>query len=166
MSEELKSRSRTFHWEDPTEMVRVGKTLSGLAYLQAMQRGEVPPPPIAALLGMELQEASEGRVVFSLQPEEFHYNPLGSVHGGVAATLLDSAMGCTVQSVLRIGQWYTTLEIKVNYVHALTEKVGKVYCEGKMIHLGGRTAMAEGRITDEAGKLYAHGTTTCILLRP
>ncbi len=166
MSEELKSRSRTFSWEDPAEMVRVGKTLSGLAYLQAIGRGEVPPPPIAALMGMELQEVSEGRVVFSLQPQEYHYNPLGTVHGGVAATLLDSAMGCTVQSVLQSGQWYTTLEIKVNYLRPLTEKTGIVYCEGKIIHLGGRTAIAEGRITDEAGKLYAHGTTTCIVLRP
>lgn len=166
MSEEQKVRSRTIHWEDPEEMVRVGKTLSGLAYLQAIQRGELPPPPIAALLGMDIQEVSEGRVVFSLQPQEYHYNPLGSVHGGVAATLLDSAMGCTVQSVLREGQWYTTLEIKVNYLRALTENTGTIYCEGKMIHLGGRTAMAEGRITDAAGKLYAHATTTCILLRP
>ncbi|HEY3993479.1 MAG TPA: PaaI family thioesterase [Ktedonobacteraceae bacterium] len=166
MGEEQKSRSRTFSWEDPAEMVRVGKTLSGLAYLQAMQRGEVPPPPIATLMGMEVKEVSEGRVVFSLQPQEYHYNPLGTVHGGVAATLLDSAMGCTVQSVLRVGQWYTTLEIKVNYLRPLIENTGTVYCEGKIIHLGGRTATAEGRITDEAGKLYAHGTTTCIVLRP
>lgn len=166
MSEEQKIRSRTIHWDDPAEMVRVGKTLSGLDYLQAIQRGELPPPPIAALLGMDIVEVSEGRVVFSLQPEEYHYNPLGSVHGGVAATLLDSAMGCTVQSVLQKGQWYTTLEIKVNYLRALNESTGMIYCEGKMIHLGGRTAIAEGRITDASGKLYAHATTTCILLRP
>ncbi len=166
MSEEHKSRSRTFNWEDPAEMVRVGKTLSGLAYLQAIQRGELPPPPIAALMNMDVHEVSEGRVVFTLQPEEYHYNPLGSVHGGVAATLLDSAMGCTVQSVLQAGQWYTTLEIKVNYLRPLTASTGLVYCEGKIIHLGGRTATAEGRITDASGKLYAHGTTTCILLRP
>ena len=126
----------------------------------------MPPPPIAALIGMDVREVSEGRVVFTLQPAAYHYNPIGSVHGGVAATLLDSAMGCTVQSVLKQGQWYTTLEIKVNYLHALTVDVGVVYCEGKIIHSGGRTAIAEGRITDESGKLYAHGTTTCIILRP
>ncbi|HEY0754578.1 MAG TPA: PaaI family thioesterase [Ktedonobacteraceae bacterium] len=166
MSEEQKSRSRAFSWEDPAEMVRVGKTLSGLAYLQAIQRGELPSPPIAVLLNMNIQEVSEGRVVFSLQPEEYHYNPLGTVHGGVAATLLDSAMGCTVQSVLKIGQWYTTLEIKVNYLRALTESTGMIYCAGEMIYLGGRTATAQGRITDASGKLYAHGTTTCMLLRP
>lgn len=166
MSEKQKVRSRTFSWEDPAEMVRVGKKMSGLAYLQAIQRGDVPPSPIAALMGISLHEVSEGRVVFSLQPEEYHYNPLGSVHGGVAATLLDSAMGCTVQSVLLEGQWYTTLEIKVNYLRALKEDTGIIYCEGKMIHLGGRTAMAEARIIDTAGKLYAHGTTTCILLHP
>lgn len=166
MSEKQKVRSRTFSWEDPAEMVRVGKKMSGLAYLQAIQRGDVPPPPIAALIGMSLHEISEGRVVFSLQPEEYHYNPLGSVHGGVAATLLDSAMGCAVQSVLLEGQWYTTLEIKVNYLRALKDDTGIIYCEGKIIHLGGRTAMAEARIIDAARKLYAHGTTTCILLRP
>jgi len=166
MSEEEQSRSRTFTWADPAEMVRAGKTMSGLGYLQAIQSGEVPPPPIAVLMGMDLQEASEGRVVFTLQPAEYHYNPLGTVHGGVAATLLDSAMGCTVQSMLKAGQWYTTLEIKVNYLRAITEAVGTVFCEGKIIHLGGRTATAEARIVDETGKLYAHGTTTCILLRP
>lgn len=166
MSEEQKSRSRTFGWEDPEEMARIGKTLSGMAYLQAIQRREVPPPPVAMMMGMDLQEVSEGKVVFTLQPAEYHYNPLGTVHGGVTATLLDSAMGCAVQSVLRLGQWYTTLEIKVNYLRALKESTGTVYCEGKIIHLGGHTATAEGRIVDEAGKLYAHGTTTCILLRP
>jgi hypothetical protein len=101
MSEEAERRSRTFSWEDPAEMVRVGKTMSGIAYLQAIQNGEVPPPPIAALMGMELREVSEGRVVFTLRPAEYHYNPLGTVHGGVAATLLDSAMGCNVIQLLK-----------------------------------------------------------------
>jgi len=139
--------------------------MSGLAYLQAIKNGEMPPPPIAVMMGMDMHEVSEGKVVFTLQPAEYHYNPLGTVHGGVAATLLDSAMGCAVQSLLQLGQWYTTLEIKVNYLRALKESTGTVYCEGKIIHLGGRTAIAEGRVVDEEGKLYAHATTTCILLR-
>jgi uncharacterized protein (TIGR00369 family) len=104
-------------------------------------------------------------VVFTAQPAEYHYNPLGTVHGGVAATLLDSAMGCAVQSVLPHGAGYTTLEIKVNYLRAMTSRTGRVYAEGKVIYVGGRIATAEARLTDGEGKLYAHGTTTCILLR-
>jgi uncharacterized protein (TIGR00369 family) len=109
---------------------------------------------------------SEGRVVFSAEPAEYHYNPLGTVHGGIAATLLDSAMGCAVQSLLPAGTGYTTLEIKVNYLRPITSATGPVTCEGKIIHLGGRVATAEARLSDATGKLYAHGTTTCILLRP
>ena len=166
MSEVQTSRTRVITWEDPTAAVQTGKTISGIAYLKALQSGELPPPPIAVLMGMWISEASEGRVVFALEPAEYHYNPLGTVHGGVMATLLDSAMGCVVQSMLPAGTSYTTLEIKVNYVRPITSKTGIVYCEGKIIHMGGRIATAEGRLTDANGKLYAHGTTTCIILRP
>src|SRR5436309_8871375 len=160
------SRTRVITWEDPTAAVQTGKTISGIAYLKALQSGELPPPPIAVLLGMSITEVSEGRVVFTAEPSEYHYNPLGTVHGGVMATLLDSAMGCAVQSMLPAGTGYTTLEIKVNYLRSMTSKTGVVYSEGKVIHIGGRVATAEGRITDADGKLYAHGTTTCIVLRP
>ena len=166
MSEVQTSRTRVITWEDPTAAVQTGKTISGIAYLKALQSGELPPPPIAVLMGMWISEVSEGRVVFALEPAEYHYNPLGTVHGGVMATLLDSAMGCVVQSMLPAGTSYTTLEIKVNYVRPITSKTGIVYCEGKIIHMGGRIATAEGRLTDANGKLYAHGTTTCIILRP
>ena len=115
---------------------------------------------------MVITEVSEGRVVFTAEPAEYHYNPLGTVHGGIAATLLDSAMGCAVQSMLPHGGGYTTLELKVNYLRPMTSKTGTVYAEGKIIHVGGRTATAEARLMDASGKLYAHGTTTCILLRP
>ena len=160
------SRTRTISWEDPTEAVQTGKTISGIAYLRALQSGELPPPPIAVLMGMWIAEVSEGRVVFAAEPTEYHYNPLGTVHGGVMATLLDSALGCAVQSMLPAGTSYTTLELKVNYLRPITTKTGTVYAEGKIIHLGGRIATAEGRLTDADGKLYAHGTTTCIILRP
>lgn len=160
------SRTRTISWEDPTEAVHTGKTISGIAYLRALQSGELPPPPIAVLMGMWIAEVSEGRVVFAAEPTEYHYNPLGTVHGGVMATLLDSALGCAVQSMLPAGTSYTTLELKVNYLRPITTKTGTVYAEGKIIHLGGRIATAEGRLTDADGKLYAHGTTTCIILRP
>lgn len=140
--------------------------MSGLEYLKAIQSGELPPPPIATLMDMTIVEASEGRVVFSAEPAEYHYNPLGTVHGGFAATLLDTAMGCVVQSLLPAGTGYTTLELKVNYLRPLTSSTGTVMCEGNVIHLGGRIATAEARVTDAAGKLYAHGTTTCMIFRP
>ncbi|HEX9131873.1 MAG TPA: PaaI family thioesterase [Ktedonobacteraceae bacterium] len=160
------SRTRTISWEDPAEAVYTGKAISGIAHLRAIQSGELPPPPIAVLMGMWIAEVSEGRVVFATEPSEYQYNPLGTVHGGVMATLLDSALGCAVQSMLPAGTSYTTLELKVNYLRPITIKTGTVYAEGKIIHLGGRIATAEGRLTSADGKLYAHGTTTCIILRP
>jgi uncharacterized protein (TIGR00369 family) len=166
MSEEPTSRSRTISWEDPTPAIQKSKTMSGLQYLQALQTGDLPAPPIAALLGMWIVEVSEGRIVFAAEPGEYEYNPIGTVHGGIAATLLDSAMGCAVHSTLPAGTAYTTLEIKVNYLRSMTDKTGIVYCEGKVIHMGGRVATAEGRLTDTSGKLLAHGTTTCIVMRP
>ncbi len=166
MSNLQESRTHIVTWEDPTAAVQTGKTISGIEYLKALQSGKFPPSPIAALIGMWLTEVSEGLVVFAAEPKEFHYNPLGTVHGGVIATLLDSALGCAVQSMLPAGTSYTTLEIKVNYLRSITIKTGTVYCKGKIIHVGGRIATAEGSLTDVDGKLYAHGTTTCIILRP
>ena len=160
------SRTRMITWEDPTAAVQKGKTISGIEYLKALQTGELPPPPIAVLMDMWITEVSEGRVVFAAEPAEYHYNPLGTVHGGFTATLLDSALGCVVQSMLPAGTGYTTVELKVNYLRPITTKTGMVYCEGKIIYVGGRIATAEGRLTDAEGKLYAHGTTTCIIFRP
>ncbi len=166
MSNVQTSRTRVITWEDPAAAVQTGKTISGIEYLKALQSGELPPPPIAVLMGMWITEVSEGRVVFAAEPAEYHYNPLGTVHGGVMATLLDSALGCVVQSMLPAGISYTTVDLKVNYLRPITVKTGTVYCEGKIIYVGGRIATAEGRLTDGEGKLYAHGTTTCLILRP
>jgi uncharacterized protein (TIGR00369 family) len=116
------------------------------------------------LLGMRIAEVEEGRVVFALDPAEYHYNPMGSVHGGILATLLDSAMGSAVQSLAPAGVGYTTLEFKVNFVRSVTEVTGTVYAEGRIIHRGKRTAIAEGRLVDATGTLYANATTTCLLL--
>ena len=115
-------------------------------------------------MDFQIVELEEGRAVFAVDPAEYHYNPIGVVHGGLAATLLDSAMGCAVHSMLPAGSGYTTLELKVNFIRALTAETGRVRAEGKLIHLGGRTATAEGRVIDESGKLYAHATTTCLIL--
>jgi uncharacterized protein (TIGR00369 family) len=166
MTEDQERRTRTVKWHDPAPALRAAQAMSGIAYLKALQSGELPPPPITALIGMALVEVSEGRVGFTAEPAEYHYNPLGTVHGGIAATLLDSAMGCAVQSLLHAGTGYTTLEMKVNYLRPITSATGTVTCEGTIIHLGGRIASAEARLTDATGKLYAHGTTTCLLLRP
>jgi uncharacterized protein (TIGR00369 family) len=158
-------RTRTVTWEDPRALAKAADGLSGLEYLQKIVSGELPPPPIGVLLNFRISELSEGHAVFTVEPAEYHYNPIGVVHGGVAATLLDSAMGCAVHSMLPAGASYTTLEIKVNFIRPMTAETGQVRCEANIIHVGGRTATAEGRIVDEKGKLYAHGTTTCIILR-
>ena len=138
---------------------------SGLELLQGIVQGTYPAPPIQATLGFTLDEVQEGRAVFSAPVAEAHYNPMSTLHGGVAATLLDSAMGCAVHSTLPAGAGYTTLEVKVNFVRPLTAETGEVRCEAEVIHVGGRTATAEGKVLDASGKLYAHATTTCIIFR-
>ena len=159
-------RTRTITWDDPRALAKAAVGLSGLEYLQKIVAGELPPPPIGVLMNFRIAELSEGRAVFTVEPAEYHYNPIGGVHGGVAATLLDSAMGCAVHSTLPAGAGYTTLEIKVNYIRAMSAETGLVRCEANTIHVGGRTATAEGKIVDQKGKLYAHATTTCIIFRP
>jgi uncharacterized protein (TIGR00369 family) len=165
MTQENLERTLTVSWEDPRLLGEAGRGLSGLEFLQKIVAGELPPPPIAALMNFDIVELQEGQATFSVKPAEYHYNPIGVVHGGLAMTLLDSAMGCAVHSTLPAGAMYTTLELKVNFVRAMTVQTGRVRAEAKVIHVGGRTATAEGRIVDEAGKLYAHGTTTCLILR-
>ena len=158
----MTTRKREVSWEDPRALAEVGRGLSGIEYLQKMVDGELPPPPIAKLLNFTVEEISEGRAVFVCEPGEYHYNPIGLVHGGLAATLLDSAMGCAIHSTLPAGVGYTTLEIKVNFIRPLSSESGVIRCIGTMIHAGRRTATAEGRVVDADGKLYAHGTTTCL----
>lgn len=163
-SEPGRGRLRTVTWDDPAAAARAGAAMSGIEYMRAIADGAVPAPPIARLIGFELDEVAEGRAVFTVEPGEHHYNPIGVAHGGLAATLLDSAMGCAVHTMLPAGQFYTTLEIKVNYVRALKHDTGRVRAVGTVIHMGGKTATAEGRIIDAGGRIYAHGTTTCMLL--
>jgi len=163
--EKTHKRTRTMTWEDPLPALMRAREMSGLEYLRAIQDGRIPMSPIGALVDMRLVEVSDGRAVFELKPAEFHYNPIGSVHGGIAATLLDSAMGCAINTMLPRGVSYTTLELKVNYVRPMTRDTGMVRAEGGVIHLGGRIALAEGRLVDAAGKLYAHATTTCLVIR-
>ena len=140
------------------------KSMSGLEFLSAIRDGRLPGPPIARLLAFHMAEVAHGRVVFEGRPNADHYNPIGTVHGGYAATLLDSCMGCAVQSTLPRGSGYTTLEIKVNMVRAITADTGVVRAEGVVLSAGRRIGTAEGRLVDGAGKLLAHGTTTCLIM--
>jgi uncharacterized protein (TIGR00369 family) len=159
-------RSRVMQWHDPMASAAAAPTLSGLEFLQKMMRGELPAPPIADVLGFGLTRAERGLVVFEFEPQEFHYNPIGVVHGGMAGILLDSAMGCCVQSTLPAGTLYTTLEYKVNLTRPIEQKTGVLSAEGRIVHAGSRVATAEGRLTDAGGKIYAHASTTCIVLPP
>lgn len=157
------ARTRTMSWEDPRALAEAGRGLSGLEYLRKIVAGALPRPPIGALMNFNITEVSEGRAVFTVEPAEYHYNPIGVVHGGLAATLLDSAMGCAVNTMMPAGKIFTTLEMKINYIRPMRRETGEVLCEASVIHVGGRTATAEGRIVDREGRLYAHGTATCML---
>lgn len=140
------------------------RTMSGLDFLRAIAEGRLPAPPIAGTMRFWLASVERGIAVFEGLPGPEFYNPIGSVHGGYAATLLDSCMTCSVHSTLAAGQGYTTLELKVNLVRPLLDSTGKVIATGKVIHVGRTTATAEGRLTDSAGKLLGHGTTTCAVM--
>jgi uncharacterized protein (TIGR00369 family) len=135
----------------------------GLSILRDVIGGALPAPPMAQTLGFALIEVTEGRAVFESVPGFQHYNPIGVVHGGYAMTLLDSAVGCAVHTTMAKGEGYTTLEFKVNLVRALTTETGRIAAEGRIIHRGRTVATAEGWLRDEAGRLYAHATTTCMV---
>ena len=145
-------------------MAEIRQGRRGLDYFRQIIAGELSPPPMLALLGIRVAEADEGRVVFTATVEEAHYNGMGVAHGGFAATLLDSALGSCINTMMPPGRRFTTLELKVNLTRPLTKEVGLLRCEAKVVHLGSRTATSEGRITDRQGRLYAHGTTTCIVV--
>src|SRR5215471_606222 len=146
----------------PTE---IAKSMSGLQLLTSILEGTLPEPPIQQALDFRLVQVERGYVAFAGTPKFEYYNPIGSVHGGYAATLLDTCMACAVHSMLKAGQGYTTVEFKVNFVRPLSADTGEVHAEGKIIHLGRQIASAEGRLTDARGRLLAHATTTCLVLR-
>lgn len=138
------------------------RSLDGLTVLRRILAGELPAPPIAEVLPFRLAEVGEGQAVFEGRPDARLYNPMGAVHGGFAMTLLDSAMTCAVMTALAAGEGCTTVETKVNFVRPLMPSTGPVRAEGRLVHAGTRVATAEGRLVDAAGRLYAHGTSTCL----
>ncbi len=138
-------------------------SLSGLQQLHLAFHPEAPPVGIGKTMGFSLESVEEGRVVFVGTPGRAVYNPIGTVHGGYAATLLDSALGCAIHSTLAPGQAYSTAELKISYLRAMTDATGPVRAEGKALHVGRRIGFAEGRITDAAGRVYATASTTCVV---
>lgn len=156
-------RTLTVTWDDPMVYLQQARNMSGLEIMQAMIAGQFPPPPIARLMDFNLIEVAEGRAVFVGEPAEYHYNPIGVVHGGLISTLLDSALGCAVHTTLPAAVLYTTLELHVNFVRPLTKDTGLVRCEAQVLHTGRRMATAEAKVIDAGGKLYGHGTTTCMI---
>ncbi|MEU9992037.1 PaaI family thioesterase [Streptomyces sp. NPDC048045] len=159
-------RSRTHTWRRPVPWAEVGDA-SGLELLQKILKGELPDPPIGGTLGFRLVEADEGRAVFEGDPGEHLLNPMGTVHGGFVATLLDSALGSAIAAALPRGRVYTTMQLNIHLVRPVFAGTPALRCEGRTVHVGRTTATAEARVVGTAdGKLYAHGTTTCAVMEP
>ena len=157
------TREKLVRWEDPVPLAATLRTMSGFDAMNALRTGEISLPPIMQLFGFQFKSLEVGIVQFVSTPHESHYNLLGTVHGGAIATLLDTVMGCAVQSLLPLGRAYTTLSIGVNYIRALTLASGEVTAEGTVVHSGRSTALAQGRVFDANGKLIATGETTCLV---
>jgi uncharacterized protein (TIGR00369 family) len=158
-------RSRTISWTDPARVRFRLRGLDGYEQLAAMKRGDASPPPAVALLGLSLDELERGRTVFSVVADELHENPMGTMHGGIVATLVDTAMGCAVSSTLPADATFTTLELSTNFVRAITQSTGRVHAEGRVVHSGGRVVTTEARVYDDTDTLYAHAKSTCLVSR-
>ena len=150
----------------PSGLFEIRRSLPGLDFFKKMIAGELPPPPLVALLGLKLVEAEAGRVTFTGLAREEFYNGMGVAHGGFAATLLDSALGCAINTMMPAGRVFTTIDLQIHYTRPLRREAGELRCTATVVHVGSRTATSEGRIVDGNGKVYAHGTTTCILVEP
>jgi uncharacterized protein (TIGR00369 family) len=164
----VSTHERSVRWVDPraAREAVAGRRLSGLEMLREMATGALPPPPLGVLLGFEVDEVEPGRVVFGLQPGEHHYNPNGVLHGGVAATLLDTVTGCAVMTLLPFGETCATLELKVNYIRSISAASPRLRAVGTVLHRGRRSAVAEGRLLLPGDKLVAHATATLLLFPP
>lgn len=159
-------RTKTICWDDPQNSKRDAvAAISGLDYLKAIKENRISPPPVANLVGYKLCEVDNGYAAFELNPEECHYNPFATVHGGILSTLLDTAMTSSVLSTLPEGVSCTTIEIKVNFIKPVTADTGILKCEASPLHVGKKIATAEGKLKDKNGLLYAHGVSTCSIFK-
>lgn len=162
MSDEPKpERSKLVTWDDPRRAAREARRMSGAEFFDAMRRGKIPEPPFGKLLGMDMFDAGEGHFMMSLQPQEVHYNPMGCVHGGILATLLDSVMSAAVHTALPAGRGYLTSEISVKFLRPVFQGTGEIMAEGHLVSLEGTVATAEGKIFDSGDSVYATATARC-----
>jgi uncharacterized protein (TIGR00369 family) len=165
-SPEATARTRTYSWDDQAISAAAARERDGMAFLQAIIDGSLPGAPIAHTLDFTPVSVQPGSVVFEFTPAEFHYNPIGSVHGGMISAMCDSACGCSVQSLLPAGTYYTSLDLSVKFLRPVGAGSGRLTCTGTVTHLGGRSALAEARLTGGDGKLYAFATSSCMIFRP
>ena len=163
---ELTQQTKTIAWVDPRPQAVQALTMTGLEYLQAMIDGEIPAPPIASHINLEIVGVTTGEAVMAATPDESHYNPIGSVHGGFVATLLDSVCGCAVQTTLPAGTAYTSLDLSVNFLRGLTSDTGRVIATGRVTKPGTKAAFVEADLRDADGRLLATATSTCLVFTP
>jgi uncharacterized protein (TIGR00369 family) len=163
---ETTSRERRITWTDPAQLASEARRSGGLEFLEKLVRAELPPPPIAELLEMRITRAERGTAVFTMMPAEYLFNPIGAVHGGAITTILDSAIGCAVQTTLPQGTLYTTIDIQVRFVRAVTLASGELTATGTVTHAGRRLAVGEAVLRDAAGRLCASATSSCMIVEP
>ncbi|CAM3474751.1 PaaI family thioesterase [Kibdelosporangium persicum] len=157
----MTTRTRTYHWQEPASP----PDLPGLEIMRGLLAGEIPPPPMIQTLGLDLIEVETGRVVFAVKPAEYMYNGSGIVHGGFTASMMDSAAGCALHTTLPAGVGYTSLDLSVKFLRAITEQSGAIRCVGTLAHVGRRTALAEARMTDATDRLLASATSSLMIFR-
>ena len=153
-------------WNDPTAPLAIVQTMRGVDYLRAIASGAVPPPPIAKLLGMDVEAVDEGTVTFGLLPHESHYNPIGVVHGGIVCTMLDTVLGCAVHSTLEPGWGYTSIDLNVTYLRPITLATGRITATGTVVKGGRRVSFASGEVRDASGNVLATGTSSLLMMPP
>ena len=157
---------RAYEWDDPAVAAAAARELDGLSFFRAIMDGRLPAPPIMATLGIRAVSFDPGRAVFEVTPAEYHYNPIGSVHGGVYATICDSACGCAVHTLLPAGAFYTSIDLDTRFIRPITLAAGRLLCEGTVDYIGSRTALAKARLINAEGKLFAQATSNCLIVRP
>lgn len=158
------SRERSYTWGDPLALATAAQGLSGRDFLALVGSGELPVPPAGATTGIVPVDIGDGTVIFQLMPAEWHYNPIGSVHGGILATLADTALGCAIHTKLPVGTGYTSLDLTIKFTRAATLESGMLTCRGQVMSIGRRTGTAEARITDSADRVVAHAVATCLIM--
>ena len=160
------TRTRRYSWSDPKPGADAARRMSGLDYITAMMKGAIPVGPIMDTLAFRLVEVGDGVAVFECEPREFVYNAIGSVHGGIPATLIDSAASCAVHTKLPAGTGYTTVNLSVDMIKSITAASGTLRCEGRVVRAGNRIAVADAELKGADGTLYARGSVTCLILPP